>query len=140
MIEILTGISLWELVKHTGSWLANLKRAKDTRKKESIEALRKVVIAARKTAVYMRHMYETGKKSPETEAELAVLWTELSFALQDLGVDKLAKRCHIQGRQWADSSQFDKAYLEKADIGLERMEQLANLMLSELKVSKLASV
>lgn len=132
MIEILTGISLWELVKHTGVWLGNLKRAKGTRKKESIDALRQVVIAARKTSVYMRYMNETGKKLPEAEAELAVLWTELSFALQDLGVDKLAKRCHIQGRQWADSSQFDKAYLEKADIGLARMEQLANQLLAEI--------
>lgn len=132
MIEILTGISLWELVKHTGSWLSNLKRAKDTRKKESIEALRKVVIAARKTSVYMRQLKETGKRSHETEAELAVFWTELSFALQDLGVDKLAKRCYIKGRQWADPSQIDKDYLEKADVGLEKMEQLANEVLLEI--------
>jgi len=132
MIEILTGISLWELVKHAGNWLGNLKRAKGARKKESIDALRKVVIAARKTSVYMRHMSATSKPSPEIEAELAVLWTELSFALQDLGVDKLAKRCHIQGRQWAAPDKMDKAYLEKADIGLARMEQLANQMLAEI--------
>ncbi|MGZ8982474.1 MAG: hypothetical protein ACXW11_00800 [Methylotenera sp.] len=132
MIEILTGISLWELVKHTGRWLSNLKRAKDTRKKESIEALRKVVIAARKTSVYMRQLQETGSRSHETEAELAVLWTELSFALQDLGVTKLAKRCYIKGKQWADPSQMDKDYLEKADVGLEKMELLANEVLLEI--------
>ncbi len=132
MIEILTGISLWELVKHAGNWLANLKRARGARKKESIDALRKVVIAARKTSVYMRHMNATGSQSAGTEAELAVLWTELSFALQDLGVDKLAKRCHIQGRQWADPGHMDKAYMEKADIGLARMEQLANQLLAEI--------
>ncbi len=132
MIEILTGISLWELVKHTGSWLANLKRAKSARKQESIEALRRVVIAARKTSVYTRQLQEVGKRSHETESELAVLWTELSFALQDLGVDKLAKRCYIKGRQWADPEQIDKDYLEKADVGLEKMEQLANAMLLEI--------
>ena len=123
---------MWELIKHTGSWLGNLKRAKDKRKKESIEALRKVVIAARKTSVYMRQVQETGNRSHKTEAELAVLWTELSFALQDLGVDKLAKRCYIKGKQWADPSQFDKDYLDKADVGLEKMEQLANDVLLEI--------
>lgn len=132
MIEILTGISLWELVKHTGSWLSNLRRAKETRKKESVEALRKVVIAARRTSVYMRQLQETGHRTHEIEAELAVLWTELGFALQDLGVDKLAKRCYIKGRQWADPNQMDKDYLEKADVGLEKMEQLANELLLEI--------
>jgi len=88
--------------------LGNLKRAKDKRKKESIEALRKVVIAARKTSVYMRQVQETGNRSHDTEAELAVLWTELSFALQDLGVDKLAKRCYIKGKQWADRANLIK--------------------------------
>ncbi len=132
MIEILTGISLWELVKHAGSWLGNLKRAKNARKQESIDALRKVVIAARKTSVYMRQLQEAGKRSHETEAELAVLWTELGFALQDLGVTKLAKRCCIKGKQWADPSQFDKDFLEKADVGLEKMEQLANEVLLEI--------
>lgn len=66
---------------------ANLKRAKQLRKKESVVALRKVVLAARKTSVYLRYVRESGKKSLEAEAELAVLWTELSFALLDLGVD-----------------------------------------------------
>lgn len=132
MIEIITGISLWELVKHAGSWLNNLKRAKQARKKDSIEALRKVVLAARRTSVYMRQLNEAGARSHETEAELAVLWTDLSFALQDLGVNKLAKRCYIKGKQWADPSQMDKDYLEKADVGLEKMEQLANAVLLEL--------
>lgn len=132
MLDIFTGISLWELVKHTASWLSNLKRAKQARKKESIDALRKVVVAARKTSVYMRQLNETGTRSHQTEAELAVFWTELSFALQDLGVNKLAKRCYIKGKQWADPSQMDQDYLEKADVGLEKMEQLANTVLLEL--------
>lgn len=132
MIELLTGISLWELVKHAGSWLGNLKRANGARQQASIDALRKVVIAARKTAVYMRQRNETGQASHTTEAELAELWTALGFALQDLGVDKLAKRCAIVGRQWADPSQFDQAFLAKADVGLDKLEQLANAMLHDL--------
>ena len=52
--------------------------------------------------------------------------------LQDLEIDKLAKRCIIKGAHWADPSRLDKEYLEKADIGLERMEQLANEILIEI--------
>ncbi len=133
MLEILTKISLWDLLKHTSSWLGNLNRAKGNRKKESIDALRKVVKATRKTAVYMRQIKETGQKSHAVETELAELWTELGFALQDLGVTKLAKRCAIKGRQWADPKQFDKDFLEKADVGLDKIEQLANLMLAEIQ-------
>lgn len=132
MLEILTKISLWDLVKHISSWLGNLKRASASRQLESIAALRKVVIAARKTAVYMRQLKETEQRSHEVETDLAVLWTELSFAMHDLGLIKLAKRCAIKGREWADPSQFDQAFLEKADVGLERIEQLANQLLAEI--------
>ena len=133
MFEVVTAISLWELVKHAGRWLVNLKRAKETRKKESVEALRKVVIAARKTSVYMRQLRDTGKRSHATESELAMLWTELGFALQDLGLEKLARRCSIKGKHWADPDQTDLQYLEKTDVGLEQMEQLANEVLREIE-------
>lgn len=73
MFEVVTAISLWELVKHTGIWVTNLKRAKDARKKESVEALRKVVIAARKTSIYMRQLKDTGKRTYQEENELSVL-------------------------------------------------------------------
>lgn len=132
MFEIVTAISVWELVKHTGSWVTNLKRAKDSRKKESVDALRKVVVAARKTAVYMRQLKDTGTRSHPIESEISTLWTELGFALQDLGIHKLAKRCQIKGKHWADPRQADSEYLEKADVGLERMEQLANHLLREI--------
>ena len=132
MFEVVTAISLWELVKHTGTWVTNLKRAKDSRKKESIDALRKVVIAARQTTVYMRQLKDTGEKSHKTESGLSVLWTELSFALEDLGIDKLAKRCRITGKNWADPEKMDQEYLDKADVGLERMERLANEVLQEI--------
>ncbi len=132
MIEVVTAISLWELVKHTGSWITNLKRAKDARKIESIAALRKVVVVSRKTAVYMRQLDETGQKSHQMESELSMLWTELGFKLKDLGIDKLEKRCRIKGKHWEDPKKMDKDFLKKADIGLTRMEQLANEVLHEI--------
>lgn len=135
MIEVVTAISLWELVKHTGSWVVNLRRAKGARKKESIDALRKVVLAARKTSVYMRQLQDTGKRSHQSEAELSILWTELSYALNDIGIEKLSKRCLVVGKHWADPAKMEKSYLEKADVGLERMEQLANQLLKEASSS-----
>jgi hypothetical protein len=132
-MEIFSEISLWELVKHVGRWLANLNRAQEKRKRESIEALRRVVVAARKTTVYMRQLKEKGRQSHKTEAELSVLWTELGFALEDLGIEKLAKRCRIKGKQWAQPNKMDAEYIHKADVGLERMEQLADELLREIK-------
>ena len=132
MIEIITSISLWELVKHTFIWIRNLKRAKAKRKKESVEALRKVIIAARKTAIYVRQLKDSGTRSHEKESELSILWTELGFALEDLGIRKLAERCKIKGRHWSYPEDFDKDYLMKANVGLEKMEQLATELLSEI--------
>lgn len=132
MIEIVTAISLWELTKHARRWLSNLKRAHRARKQESVDALRKVIIATRKTTVYLRQLKDTGQRTHAAEAELSTRWTELSFALTDLGIDALAKRCRIKGKEWADPSQMDPVYLAKADVGLERMEQLATDLLRDI--------
>lgn len=48
MIEIVSAISFWELIKHTSTWISNLKRAKAARKQESIDALRKVILVSSK--------------------------------------------------------------------------------------------
>jgi hypothetical protein len=133
MLEVVTAISLWELIKHGASWITNLKRAKSSRKKESIEALRKVIIVARKTAVYMRQLKDTGQRSHRIESELAVLWTELGFILEDIGIPRLAKRCRIKGMDWAQPGKTDRQYLEKADVGLEKIEQLASEILREIE-------
>lgn len=133
MFEIVTAISLWELTKHVGRWLTNLKRARIDRKRASVYALRKVIIAARKTTVYLRHLQETNHRDHKVEAELSTLWTELGFALTDLGINALAKRCHIKGMEWADPIQMDSVYLTKADVGLTRMEQLADELLREIE-------
>lgn len=132
MIEVVTAISLWELVKHTATWILNLKRASDTRKKESIGALRKVIVAAQQTAVYVRQLEETGKRSHQVESELSTLWTELGFALEDLGIEKLAKRCRTIGKHWTNPESMEKEYLEKANVSLKKMEQSANEVLRDI--------
>lgn len=133
MIEVLSPVALWDLIKNASRWLVNLRRASESRQEASIDALRKVVIAARKTAVYMRQLNDTSKRDYKTEADLAALWTELSFALDDLKVHKLAKRCLINGKQWADPTSMSEEFLAKADVGLDRVEQLASQLLASLK-------
>ena len=132
-MAVISDISLWALFKHLGSWLGNLSRARQQRKRESIEALRAVVIAARHTQAYLRQLEDSGQQNHATEANLAGLWTELGFRLNDLGLTKLAKRCDIRGRYWADPNILDADFLQRADIGLERMEQLARQLLAEIE-------
>jgi len=128
MDGVTTGL-LWDIFKHIRSWLANLDRAGESRKLQSIQALRDVITAARETAVYLRQVKDSGRPNHKTEAHLSVLWTKLGFALEDLGISKLAKRCQIKGKQWSDPEHYDADFINRADISLERMEQLARQIL-----------
>lgn len=131
-MEILSTKLLWEILKHAKSWLTNLDRASEARKAQSIKAVRKVITASRETAVYIRGMKVTGQPNHETEAHLSVLWTELGFELQDIGIHKLAKRCQIRGKHWAEPNHYDQDFLQKADISLESMEKRANEILIQI--------
>ena len=131
-MEPITSGLLWEILKHASSWLANLGRASKGRKEQSIRALRDVITASRETAVYIRQLKEAGNRSHDTETHLSVLWTELGFALQDIGINKLAKRCQIKGKHWAKPDHYNQDFLEKADISLDRMEKLANEILVQI--------
>ena len=131
-IELTAG-DLLSLISHAKKWVSNLRRAKLARKRESKGALRDVILAVRKTTLYTRSLKEGGAKSLEQERELSLLWTELSFKLEDLGLTKLAKRCSIGGKYWADPASMDSEFLEKAGVGLEDIERLARLSLQELR-------
>ena len=91
MAEISAGL-LWDLFKHARSWLVNLNRAGERRKRESKEALRGIILASRQTAVYLRQLEDSGRRDHEAERRLSTRWTELGFELEDLGIGKLAKR------------------------------------------------
>lgn len=131
-MDVITTKTLWEILKHAKSWLTNLDRASNERKKQSVRAVRNVITALRETAVYIRSMKDTGNCNHDTEAHLSILWTELSFALQDIGINKLAKRCQIKGMLWANPNHYDQDFLQKADISLESMEKLANEILVQI--------
>jgi len=129
----LAGNLLWELFKHLRQWLVNLDRASEQRQRESIAALRSVTVAARGTRVYLRRIADTGSADHAEEARLSQMWTELGFKLKDLGLGALAKRCDVTGRYWSDPAQFERRFLDKADVGLERMEQLARQMVARIE-------
>lgn len=132
MVDPMTTYALNALLKHALTWLTNLRRAGDARKRESLKALNQVIVAVRKTSVYNRAR-ETVGADLAVEAELAVLWTELSFELQNLGLTKLAKKCDVKGRYWAAPENFSSEWLERAEIGLETVEQLARRIKAEIQ-------
>lgn len=131
---VLSGMGAAELralLGHLARWLANLRRAGDARKRESVEALRDVIVASRRTAAYLR----SRDHAPSVEAEQALseTWTRLAFRLRDLGVEALAKRCDVSGRHWADPTALDADFLDKADVSLTSIERLARRLLEELE-------
>ena len=132
-MALITDINLWALIRHLKQWLTNLQRAGIERKRESVKALRAVILAARKTRTYLRKLKTGAPADHAQEAQLSEIWTRLGFDLKDLGLGKLAKRCDITGRYWADPGQFDREFLDRADIGLARMEQLARQTVAEIE-------
>ncbi len=122
------------LAKFLGQWLYGLKKASDARKTECLEAIDLVIIATRKTQAYSRAKDE-GKANPRTEEELAMLWADLGIQLEQLKVRKLAKRCDIKGKYWANPKQFSTEWLAQADIGLEAVDRLARQMKAQIQAN-----
>ncbi|MCU7919228.1 MAG: hypothetical protein KZQ95_12855 [Candidatus Thiodiazotropha sp. (ex Epidulcina cf. delphinae)] len=121
------------LLTHVKKWVSNLLRAGQARKEQSRDALRSVIRAVRETEIYVRHLNEGGEKSIDTERQLSFRWTDLSFALEDLALDGLAKRCRIKGQYWADPSRFDREFLDKAGTKLSEVERVTLLALKQIK-------
>jgi hypothetical protein len=128
----LTASDLLGLLTHVKQWVSNLLRASRERKAESKEALRSVVRAVRETEIYIRHLNDGGKSSIDIEKTLSLRWTNLSFRLEDIKLEKLAKRCRIKGKYWADPSKFDREFLDKAGTRLSNIEEVALKALKEI--------
>ena len=128
----LTATEWLGLLTHIKIWLSNLRRAKQSRKFASKAALQDVIQAVRRTTTYDRHIKEGEIPSLPQETELVMLWTDLSFKLNDLGLLELAKKCHIKGIFVADPAELDQNFLDKAGIKLSDIERLAKLSLLEI--------
>ena len=123
--------NLWDLFKHVKSWLINLERASEKRKKESIEALRAVLSAVRETESYMRRLKTKGRDHA-IEDRLSALWTELSYKLSDIGLEKLAKKCYMKGKYWANREKYSDDYFDKYGISLELIEHIVKKHLKNI--------
>lgn len=121
----LTAADLISLLTHVKRWISNLRRAGKERKAESRKALRSVILTIRETEVYIRHIKDGGRKSIKTERALALRWTELSFELEDIKLARLANRCRVTGKYWADPSKFDARFLDQLADKLHALEQLS---------------
>ena len=132
MLDPTTSGALSAALKHVLTWLTNLRRAGNSRKQASLEAINQVILAIRKTSVYSRAL-ESGNTDLSIESELAVLWTELGFELQRLGLIKLAKRCDVAGRYWSSPKSFSKEWLDQAEVGLDAVEKLAIQLKAEIQ-------
>lgn len=119
----ITAADLISLLTHVKRWISNLSRAGKDRKAESRKALRSVILAVRETEIYIRHIKDGGGKSIKTERELSLRWTELSFELEDIGLNKLANRCRVTGKYWADPKKFSTSFLDSLADKLNQIEQ-----------------
>ncbi len=128
----LSAKELLGIITHVKQWVGNLRRAKQQRKLESKKALRAVISVVRETTVYLRSLKEGHQKSIEKEERLSLSWTQLAFALEDLGLDKLASRCSIKGRYWANPADYDQDLLQRAGMRLADIERMAQASLKEL--------
>ena len=128
----LSAKELLSIFTHLKQWVANLHRAKQQRKLESKKALRAVISAVRETTVYLRGLKEEQPKSIDKEERLSLKWTQLAFELEDLGLNKLASRCSIKGRYWANPADYDADFLERAGMRLSDIEHLAQKSLKQL--------
>jgi len=75
-----------------------------------------VIMAVRETTIYLRIIREKRPKSIAKETKLSLLWTELTFKIDDLGLKKLANRCSVMGQYWADPAGFSEDFFKTADI------------------------
>lgn len=124
--------TLSALIANLGRYLANLARAGQARKAESRKALQGVILGTRQTKVYLRAMQAKGKRNFNKEEQLSLIWTNLSFELDKLGVKALAKRCQISGRYWADPDELSDDFLQKARVRLQDLEMEARALLAKL--------
>jgi hypothetical protein len=133
MIEpTLSAKSAAMLAKYLVQWLHSLAKASTERKRDCLTAIDGVIAAVRRTRAYCRGR-DQGHSDFDTEGQLAEMWTRLGFDLNDLGVTKLAKRCDVKGRFWADPKQFSEQWWTQADISLDAVERLARKLHVEIK-------
>lgn len=130
--EAIGGAVVSALTTHLLKWVANLRRAGNSRKVESRESLERVILAVRKTSIYCSSLEDGGEKNYNIETEISMEWTQLAMELERLGLCALAKKCRVKGWYWEDKGRFDEQFLEKAQVSFNQVESLATQLLREI--------
>ena len=130
----LPATSAASLARYLLQWLRGLAQASEDRKRECLHAVEAVLAATRRTQRYLEER-ERGQTDPRTEAQLAVMWTELGFQLEGLGIKKLAKRCDVKGMYWSNRRKFEAEWWQQADIGLEAVARLARQLRAHIQAT-----
>ncbi len=125
----------WEVAKHLKTWVTNLKRARDSRKKESIEALRQVVVSSRGMRIYINEWSE-GVRHYSSEIALSEEWTKLSYLLKDLDLKDLANKCDELAVKLTKIDSTNNETVEKTREALVNIEDRAKEILDEVEPDK----
>jgi len=134
MIEHASADSLLSLSKFAIQWLQGLSRPSETGKTQCINALHRVIAATRETQRYCTSR-DNGRADPHKEGQLASTWIDLSFRLERVGMNKLAKRGDVKGRyRGARGSRdtFSEKRLNQAGITLKSIAQPARRINAEV--------
>lgn len=123
---------LLNIITHIKKWVTNLLRAKKKRKEQSRDSLEAVILAVRKTMFYLSSPKRSRKKSIETERELMLLWTELSFRVREIKLKELADRCNDLGKYWANPADFSNDFLSSASNRLSDIERISETILNQI--------
>ncbi len=124
-------IFYWEVAKHLKKWVTNLKRARENRKNESIEALRQVIVASRGMRIYINEWKE-GVRDYPSEKQLSEEWTKLGFLVKDLGLQDLSNKCDELALKLTMIDQVGKETVEKTREALVSIEERAREILNEV--------
>lgn len=125
----------WEVAKHLKTWVTNLRRAKEDRKKESVEALRQVIIASRGMRIYINEWNE-GVRDYSREKQLSEEWTTLGFLVRDLGLKDLSAKCDALAVKLTMIDQVSKETIEKTREALVSIEERAQDILVPIEADR----
>ena len=125
----------WEVAKHLKTWVTNLRRAKEDRKKESVEALRQVIIASRGMRIYINEWNE-GVRDYSREKQLSEEWTTLGFLVRDLGLKDLSAKCDALAVKLTMIDKVSKETIDKTREALISIEERATEILKPFEAEE----
>lgn len=120
----------YEMIEGVFEWLKSLDSTSEKKRKDSVDALRSVVLAIRETSNYLN---SKDTNNYIIEKKLSNSWTELSFKLKDLDMSMLAKKCFLKGKYWSNPEDYNSKNISQSVISLDMMEHLATKQLKAIE-------